>query len=488
MKLHALYILSAALTLSACASDDPVPAPTDEAEQETFATVGYTVDLTSGGWQFDDDPTRAKPPGLGGSTTGSDEQTTADDGWAETQSIDRVRVMVFRRKASLTYPNDTEGFAYDDDIYDDGTKNSVTLTTLTEADRPGDDLYPNAHYHKVARGVLHKSSKYDYQIVCVAYRDDQHGSLPYVGVSDYNDNKVDWHTILQIPDIKRNHFLIATAQSMALADLEAMLIYGTFDDDDHKGWDDFTTGKWGYTKQSDGKVHILYPPQLFYGKLHLSTGATPITSEYPDPDTSKGSDSPIIHFSDTTASGDVRSDLPLAGTLLRGMAKVEVVINSIPEKTTRKPIVGDKLLWLALMADNVPRTARLDSYDGFNLHENESPLPYSQRANAKFTVLDAVNKPSTSGCTLTAYFLPCRTRLALRGHFEKYLRTNMQLLVGNSVAADCPTGVINPEVKQGVFYLKRNHKYVITVSSLNDLLDDNHEFWDATGNSHTLPY
>lgn len=478
--------LTCASALVACTQDDAL-APRTETEDGATATVRYTIDIPATAWQVgDDDDTRAKPPGVGGGSSTTGPTADLDDGWAETQGVDRIRVMVFRRKASKTYYDDEDGFEYDPD-------NSQTLTVLTDESGHTDDLYPESHYHKTATGTLTKSAKYDYHIVCVAYTNDWNATSPYTHISGYNDASIPWASQSTTSDIHKAHLTLAAALGTPLSDAKGIMERGKIDTDVRNltlPWQHYLDDGY-YLIDEDKNSYIAYPPPLFYGKLHLAAGATPTTAEYPDPDTCPGSESPVIHFSDSTASGDVRSDLPLTGTLLRGMAKVEVVIDDIQQ--TKHGSYGlhgahDAPTWITLLADNVKDQVRLNSYDAFDFNQGNE---IKDKSSARFYTLDAVQPAAgTTSVRLAAYLLPCKTRLALRMHINHYGisgNTNVQLLTGNHAAADTPTGVINPETRNGIFYLKRNHKYVIHISHINDVLDDgdntpnprNHEFWDS---------
>lgn len=95
-----------------------------------------------------DDNTRALPPGIG-STPGS-----TDDGYTESQSINAVRVIAFRRRTT-TKEDDENGQADSGDglsPFEYDPRNDMTLTTFTDEYRT-DGFYPNApHKHRVVTG------------------------------------------------------------------------------------------------------------------------------------------------------------------------------------------------------------------------------------------------------------------------------------------------------------------------------------------------
>ena len=80
---------------------------------------------------------------------------------------------------------------------------------------------------------------------------------------------------------------------------------------------------------------------------------------------------------------------------------------------------------------------------------------------------------------ITAYVLPGKMRLAIRVKTNEWIGTthfitNGQLLAKKDV--DTPggnaTGIISPDYHDGIFYLRRNHKYVLTVYDTEGVLNN----------------
>ena len=66
--------------------------------------------------------------------------------------------------------------------------------------------------------------------------------------------------------------------------------------------------------------------------------------------------------------------------------------------------------------------------------------------------------------TLKAYLLPAKTHIAVRVGYDdnKPYVVNGQVKAQDVVSAGGATGVVEVDALDDVFYLKRNHKYVLT--------------------------
>lgn len=443
MKRHLIYI--GILALAACTADDSYETA-DEAGRER-ADVPFTISI-SPGWEIDDDATRAAPPGIGSQGTGEGETSVAgDEGWAETEAVDRIRVVTFRRKCGLN-PDTGKDYVYAtptaDFVYD--AKNDITLTTVnTVTGLPSDDHYTRPaspadgeHHHRRATGTLHKVYGYEYRCVAVAWRSTTSYPFP--------DDVHDWTG-------EDKFFSLNIHDGLTLDEFRATIDKTQLSTNN---WREFLCGVIGkVTHKTDHLTQkVSYPPQLFYGYLHLTTD-----------------DNPIIQFAEQDKlTGDYNKTLPLSGLLLRGMAKVEVRI----VKVDKVSWVGKhNVVWASLLADNVLQTVSLNSYDCFN-------AGYSSVGNNMY---DAIDYKRSAGenqpMTLTAYLLPTKTRLGIRVRIDYGVAAQSicsgQIWIHNATTGDTPTGVISPDALDNVFYLRRNHKYIINLDKISRTQDNAHE-------------
>lgn len=399
----------------------------DEAEEEASSSEDGTTS---------DEGTRSAPPGAGSSTP-SNSTTSDDKGYEETQSINTVRVIAFRRKAKTENEaneessDDTEGFEYD-------PNNDITLTTLTDEYGHTDDyLSGTSHKHRVAKGTFAKSKGYEYRIVALAY--DTEEKFPYPEYSPYwkviND-----YTIFNIGK--------GTTYDDFKVDFRKALV--TTDSGDKKGnWRSFIWGN-GITTHNSKCLsdYLASIPQLFYGFIYQKGDKTK---------------SPIIPYSTTDNDNKIVTNTSLTGTLYRGMA--EVVLNL---KTGKIGFANP--LWYCLMADNVLTTVNLTSYDDFN-------HGYNTIADGKYTAIAYHSTPSSGETiTLKAFLLPGKTHLAVRGsfHMDPYAQ-NGQIKAKDVTSSDNATGVITVNALNNVFYLRRNHKYVFTYTDHSVIMGKSHE-------------
>lgn len=520
-----LPLLTLAATLLACAcTDDLVETPDLPAAPAEGATrtveVPYAIEV-SGGWTVDEG-TRVAPPGIGGSSDATIHTVSDDDGMEEMKGVNTVHVYVFKRKDKTSYyldhsvlntnangdpvldanghqtykeeepwPDDMAGFTFD-------VQNENVVTTLTKktVDADGnptlapDDYTKTTHYHWVAKGTLKKEYGYEYRVVAIAY--DSNRRLHYLDYSGseaekrskwcYNTTKDDGHARTLNQDGEQNLFT-----TNAAADLSLSNFFATFLKEDLKYTSDGTTYYPWWDFVSDAGLYLMhhyehlsrkfaYPPQLYWGECHAGNDA-----------------SPIIHYADQdrlTSQWDEQR--PVNGLLFRSMAKVEVHVNLRPRKLDGALRYVD---WVALCADNVLDRVGLFSYDcfdkpaGYNITQpsgwtgEAGLIAATQTAIGHYDCVDvrpgfgpdiATEKDNNDNngkeVVLTAYLLPCKTRLAMRVRFNGLITTEVEkalawgkILVKNAWLNGDPTGVISPDVNDGVFYLHRNHKYVITI-------------------------
>lgn len=446
-----IFAASLLLLLSeGCSSDtdDTTASGSSNKEESSEAVVRVPITIALGGYDEDEassqekdsqneEGTRSAPPGAGSTTPGN--STISDDnGYEETQSINTVRIIAFRRRTkrdnstSTESADDTAGFEYD-------PKNDITLTTLTDEDGKTDDyLSGTSHKHRVAKGTFAKSQGYEYRIVALAYNTDE--SFPYPEFSPYYKVINDYTTFNIGKGTTYDDFKVDFGKALIKSD-----------GGDKKGnWKTFFYGggslfTYNIKSLSDYLASI---PQLFYGFIYQKGDATK---------------NPIIPYSTTDSNGQTITDTPLTGTLYRGMA--EVVLNL---KTDKIGLANPQ--WYCLLADNVLTTVNLTSYDDFK-------HGYNTIADGKYTAIAYHGTPSSGETiTLKAYLLPGKTHLAVRGsfHITPYAR-NGQIKAKDVTSSDNATGVITVDALNNVFYLRRNHKYVFTYTDHSVIMDSSHE-------------
>ena len=397
--------LCAALLTAACADDaDLLPSAPEEEEPLPAGVVEVPVTLTLGAdWELYSPQTKDVPPGM---------ETTIDvDGHAETDEINTVRVITFRRRSLddiiVTEETDTS-FIYD-------PSNDLTLACNWESS----SLTDHTHQHKVARGTLKKTYGYEYRVVALAYGSGQEG----------------W-------------FTLNLADGLRFADFKA-----TVNIDD--GWDDYLTGN-GYVLESNNRgcltEKVVFVPQFFFGYCHT------------------GNDNPIIPFAEDGTEVDKNgdpvqvTDKPLSGLLYRGVAKLE--LEFFADAIT---VANDKVpLWCGLLATNVKTTVGLTDYDDFLSPGGAVPVP---SAGKEYTMIyQALDLQKDQLFKLTAYVLPAKMKLGIRVKTDASSDINKmrngQVKVtssSSSSSAENATGIISTDVEgDELFYFRRNHKYVFT--------------------------
>ena len=186
-----------------CSSDADLPPYSDGSNgdagmnqpsenEDEITTVPFTITLgglsgSDGNAKQDGRNTRVAPPGAGSSSSSG---TIGEDyGYAETENVDAVRLIAFRRRVqnngenSATYDaavNDIQGFEYDP------TNDRVITGKPTVEDGKKDDyLSGKPHKHYVVKGTFGISRGYEYRIIALAY--DSQEKSPY---PQYEGNNV----------------------------------------------------------------------------------------------------------------------------------------------------------------------------------------------------------------------------------------------------------------------------------------------------------
>lgn len=424
--LRALLPAAALLLWTGCSADDEAAAPGGGGEGETV-TVPLTLDLARTWTTGDDEAPESRdvpnPPALD------------VDGWAETEGTDRVRIVTFRRRSTDAAvggdgSTNTAPFLYD-------PSNDYTWEVQQEGDGTGaDDRF-------YAKGSITKRYGFEYRVVGIAYSSTRTLS-PSNGL---------------LPDGEAGLFSLNLADGLTYDSFMA-----TLTETDPQGWKNYWGGTLNANANRDpitvnGGGRLVYTPQFFYGYCHAA-----------------GSDDPIIKYAELNAeTGEYVANTPLTGTLYRGVAKVEMHITA---RDRDFPLGGKRQLTSAfIVANNVRTSVGLTSYDDFlpQAHGATGNTPnYSQ-----YTLVAAHDQTAADGeeMVLTAYMLPTKTKFALRCYYhfnvvvEYNYSYNYAIDVADLSSAEAATGVISPDVQDGVFYLRRNHKYVF-YGDLNDMTDN----------------
>lgn len=392
--------------------------------------------------------TRVAPPGAGSSSSSG--TIGEDKGYAETDNVDAVRLIAFRRRVqnngenSATYDaavNDIQGFEYDP------TNDRVINGKPTLEDGKKDDyLSGKPHKHYVVKGTFGISRGYEYRIIALAY--DSHEKSPY---PQYEENNVVTTEMLNLK------------KGTTFQEFKATFTSYLVNDD---GKTDTPNSWLGYLKKIYGTLGILSDlynvdclsrqlitvPQLFYGTLYQQGDATqnPIISSADYQEKNQGNNTPT----------------PLVGTLYRGMAEVEVHITAAHYSKKLQT------QWYCLLADNVLTQMPLTSYDGFK--QGSDPInKYSTKGGTYTAIAYAPFPGEGKEVVLKAFVLPGKTHLAVRiGFNASPYALNSQVKAKDMMSSEAATGVIVVDGVCNLFYLRRNHKYVFTYADQTTLTDD----------------
>lgn len=416
-------------------------------KDDEITTVPFTITL--GGLSSSDGNagqgggnTRVAPPGAGSSSS----TTGEDNGYAETENVNAVRLIAFRRRVqnngenSATYDaavNDIQGFEYDP------TNDRVINGKPTLEDVKKDDyLSGKPHKHYVVKDTFGISRGYEYRIIALAYNSQEKSPYP-----QYEGNKVITNDML---NIKRG----TTFQEFK-ATFASYLVDGDKTD---------TPNNWlEYLKKKGLLLHnvdclsrqLITVPQLFYGTLYQQGDAT---------------QNPIISSADYQKENlGNNTPTPLVGTLYRGMAEVEVHITHAAHYSS---IVQTQ--WYCLLADNVLTQMPLTSYDGFK--QGREPVEKYPKKGGSYTAIAYAPFPGEGEeVVLKAFVLPGKTHLAVRIGFDAYPHArNYQIKAKDMMSSEAATGVIVVDGVSNLFYLRRNHKYVFTYADQSKLTDSGH--------------
>ena len=419
-------------------------------KDDEITTVPFTITLgglsgSDGNAKQDGRNTRVAPPGAGSSSSSG--TIGEDNGYAETDNVDAVRLIAFRRRVqnngenTATYDaaaNDIQGFEYDP------TNDRVINGKPTLEDGKKDDyLSGNPHKHYVVKGKFGISRGYEYRIIALAY--DSQEKSPY---PQYEENKVITNDML---NIKRG----TTFQEFK-ATFASYLVKDDGKTDTPNNWLD-------YLKKKDFLLHhvdslsrqLITVPQLFYGTLYQQGDDT---------------QNPIISSADYQKENlGNNTPTPLVGTLYRGMAEVEVHITHAAHYR-----ITAQTQWYCLLADTVLTQMPLTSYDGFK--QGGEPINNYSKKGGSYTAISYAPFPGEGKeVVLKAFVLPGKTHLAVRIGFDAYPHAhNYQIKAKDMMSSEAATGVIVVDGVSNLFYLRRNHKYVFTYTDQGKLTDSRH--------------
>lgn len=388
--------------------------------------------------------TRVAPPGAGSSSSSG--TIGEDNGYAETDNVDAVRLIAFRRRVqnngenSATYDatvNDIQGFEYDP------TNDWVINGKPTLEDVKEDDyLSGKPHKHYVVKGKFGISRGYEYRIIALAYNSQEKSPYP-----QYEENNV---VTTEMLNLKKG----TTFQEFK-ATFTSYLVDGDKTD---------TPNNWlDYLKKKDFLLHhvdclsrrLITVPQLFYGTLYQQGDAT---------------QNPIISSADYQKENlGNNTPTPLVGTLYRGMAEVEVHITHAAHHSSIA-----QTQWYCLLADTVLTQMPLTSYDGFK--QGGKPInKYSKKGGSYTAIAYAPFPGEGKEVVLKAFVLPGKTHLAVRIGLKALPHAhNYQIKAKDMMSSEAATGVIVVDGVSNLFYLRRNHKYVFTYADQSKLTDSRH--------------
>lgn len=431
--------------------------------EDEITTVPFTITLgglsgSDGKAKQDGRNTRVAPPGAGSSSSSG---TTGEDyGYAETDNVNAVRLIAFRRRVqnnggnTATYDaavNDIQGFEYDP------TNDRVINGKPTVEDGKEDDyLSGKPHKHYVVRGTFGISRGYEYRIIALAY--DSQEKSPY---PQYQANNVITNDML---NIKRG----TTFQEFK-ATFASYLVNEDIKKDSPDNWVGYlkkiyrTSLEWGYDLHQVNSLsrQLITVPQLFYGTLYQQGDAT---------------QNAIISSADYQKENlGNNTPTPLVGTLYRGMAEVEVHITAAHYS---KKV---QTQWYCLLADNVFTQMPLTSYDGFK--QGSEPIKKYSTEGGTYTAIAYAPFPGEGKeVVLKAFVLPGKTHLAVRIGFDDSFNSpyalNSKVKAKDMMSSEAATGVIVVDGVNNLFYLRRNHKYVFKYNDQGKLTGDKKRLLD----------
>lgn len=417
--------------------------------EDEITTVPITITLgglsgSDGNAKQDGRNTRVAPPGAGSSSSSG--TIGEDDGYAETDNVDAVRLIAFRRRVqnngekTATYDaavNDIQGFEYDP------TNDRVINGKPTLEDGKEDDyLSGKPHMHYVVKGNFGISRGYEYRIIALAYNSQEKSPYP-----QYEENNV---VTTEMLNLKKG----TTFQEFK-ATFASYLVDGDKTDTPNNWLDYLKKIVLTLNNVDCLSRRLITVPQLFYGTLYQQGDAT---------------QNPIISSADYQKENlGNNTPTPLVGTLYRGMAEVEVHITHAAHHS-----ITAQTQWYCLLADTVLTQMPLTSYDGFK--QGSVPIKkYSEKGGSYTAIAYAPFPGEGNEVVLKAFVLPGKTHLAVRIGLKAYpYAHNYKIKAKDMMSSEAATGVIVVDGVSNLFYLRRNHKYVFTYTDQGKLTDSRH--------------
>ena len=458
MAVGVCFLLALAAGCSSDADQPPYPDGSNgdagmnqpSENEDEITTVPFTITL--GGLSGSDGNagqgggnTRVAPPGAGSSSSSG--TIGEDNGYAETDNVNAVRLIAFRRRVqnngenSATYDaavNDIQGFEYDP------TNDRVINGKPTLEDGKEDDyLSGKPHKHYVVKDTFGISRGYEYRIIALAYNSQEKSPYP-----QYEENNVVTTGMLNLKK--------GTTFQEFKATFASYLVNDDGKTDTPNNWLDYLK-KIVLTLNNVNCLsrQLITVPQLFYGTLYQQGDAT---------------QNPIISSADYQKENlGNNTPTPLVGTLYRGMAEVEVHITHAAHHSSIA-----QTQWYCLLADTVLTQMPLTSYDGFK--QGSVPIKkYSEKGGSYTAIAYAPFPGEGKEVVLKAFVLPGKTHLAVRIGFKAYpYAHNYQIKAKDMMSSEAATGVIVVDGVSNLFYLRRNHKYVFTYTDQGKLTDSRH--------------
>ncbi len=420
--------------------------------EDEITTVPFTITLgglsgSDGNAKQDGRNTRVAPPGAGSSSSSD----TEDNGYAETDNVDAVRLIAFRRRVQNNGENTATYDAAVNDIQDfeyDPTNDRVITGKPTLEDGKEDDyLSGKPHKHYVVKGTFGISRGYEYRIIALAYNSQEKSPYP-----QYDENNVVTTEMLNLEKGTTFEEFKATFASYLVDDGKP---------DTSNNWLDYLKityilGMPHLHNVDSLSRRLITVPQLFYGTLYQQGDDT---------------QNPIISSADYQKENlGNNTPTPLVGTLYRGMAEVEVHITAAHYKKVQPQ-------WYCLLADNVFTQMPLTSYDGFK--QGSEPIKKYPTTGGTYTAIAYARFPGVGEeVVLKAFVLPGKTHLAVRIGFDDSFNSphaqNYRIKAKDMMSSEAATGVIVVDGVSNLFYLRRNHKYVFKYADQSKLTDSGH--------------
>lgn len=458
MAVGVCFLLALAAGCSSDADQPPYPDGSNgdagmnqpSENEDEITTVPFTITLgglsgSDGNAKQDGRNTRVAPPGAGSSSSSG---TTGEDyGYAETENVNAVRLIAFRRRVqnngenTATYDaavNDIQGFEYDP------TNDKVINGKPTLEDGKEDDyLSGKPHKHYVVKGKFGISRGYEYRIIALAYNSQEKSPYP-----QYEENNV---VTTEMLNLKKG----TTFQEFK-ATFASYLVNDDGKTDTPNNWLDYLK-KIVLTLNNVDCLsrQLITVPQLFYGTLYQQGDDT---------------QNPIISSADYQKENlGNNTPTPLVGTLYRGMAEVEVHITHAAHYS-----ITAQTQWYCLLADTVLTQMPLTSYDGFK--QGGEPINKYPKKGGTYTAIAYAPFPGEGKeVVLKAFVLPGKTHLAVRIGLKAYPHAhNYQIKAKDMMSSEAATGVIVVDGVSNLFYLRRNHKYVFKYDEQKTLIDSRH--------------